>query len=211
MLPVIQLLITLASSIFIFVFVFYYLLSLRDREKKVEKKENAIDSDYHHVVDEALSKERKIIDDATSEADQIIKQSQFLSQSSKQEIDNAIKAVVAEIQKEGGVIARNFTNEYSNSLKLLSNETLNEFQTIMTQLQNDLKKQNKEYQNTLLPEIQKEIDEYKKTRMQQIDQITGEIIQKASQEIFNKSISLNDHQKVVIDSLEKAKKEGVFN
>ena len=73
----------LRIDIFIFVFVFYYILSLRDREKRVEKKENAIDSDYHHVVDEALSKERKIINDATSEADQIIKQSQFLSQSPK--------------------------------------------------------------------------------------------------------------------------------
>ena len=210
MLPVVQFIITLASSIFIFVFVFYYIITLRDREKRVEKKENAIDSDYHHVVDEALSKERKIIEDATSEADQIIKQSQFLNQSSKQEIDNAIKAVVAEIQKEGGAIANDFTKEYSISLKSLSGESLKEFQNIMNQLQADLKKQNKNFQDTLIPEIEKEIEEYKKTRMQEIDKTVNEIVQKAAQEILNKSMSLSDHQNVVIQSLEKAKKEGVF-
>jgi len=211
MLPILQFTITLASSIFIFVFVFYYVLSLRDREKKVEKKENAIDSDYHHVVNEALSKERKIIDDATSEADQIIKQSEYLSESSKQEIDNAIKSVVTEIQKEGGLISNAFTKEYSASLKNLSNQSLKEFQSIMLQLQNDLKKQNKDFQDSLIPEIEKEIEDYKKAKMQQVDKTVNEIVQKAAQEIFNKSISLTDHQSIVIQSLEKAKKEGLFD
>lgn len=211
MLPVLQFTITIASSIFIFVFVFYYILSLRDREKRVEKKENAIDANYHHVVDEALSKERKIIDDATSEADQIIKQSNYLSASSKQEIDEAIKIVVLEIQKEGSSISNAFTKEYSTSLKNLSNQSLKEFQAIMIQLQNDLKKQNKEFQDSLIPEIEKEIEEYKKTKMQQVDKTVNEIVQKAAQEIFNKSISLNDHQNIVIQSLEKAKKEGLFD
>lgn len=211
MLPELQFIITLISGILVLTLFLFYFVSLRNKEKQVEKKEHQIDEGYHHVVDEAQAKERKIIEDATTQADQIIKQSQFLTQSSKQEVDNAIKAVVAEIQKEGGVIAKSFTTEYTNSLKNLSNQSLKEFQTIMTQLQEDLKKQNKTYQEQLLPAIQKEIEEYKKSKMTEIDQEIVTIIQKASQEVFNKSISLSDHQKVVIDSLEKAKKESVFD
>lgn len=211
MLPIIQLIATIASSVFVFIFVLYYFFSLKEREKKVKEKENAIDSDYHHVVDDALTKEKKILGDASNQADQIIRQSQYLTDSSKQEVSNAIKAVVADIQKEGGVIAHAFTQEYNTSLKNLSNESLKEFQAIMSQLQNDLKKQNKSFQESLLPEIEKEIEEYKKTRMQEIDQTIAGIIQKAAQEVFNKSISLSDHQNAVMQSLEKAKKEGVFD
>ena len=74
-----------------------------------------------------------------------------------------------------------------------------------------LEQQNKEFQDTLLPQIEKEVEYYKKARMQEIDQAVTSIVQKASQEIFNKSISIADHQNVVIQSLEKAKKEGFFD
>lgn len=211
MLPILQFAITLASGILIFTFVLYYILSLRAREKVVQKKENKVDADYHHVVDEALSKERKIIDDATSQADQIIRQSKYLTESSKQDVDNAIKAVVTQIHKEGTNISSAFTKDYTASLQNLSNVSLKEFQTIMVQLQNDLKNQNKQFQQTLLPQIQKEIEEYKITKMKEIDQSVTGIVQKASQEIFNKSLSLTDHQNLVTQSLEKAKKEGIFD
>jgi len=72
MLPELQLVISLASSILIFAFIGYYFFSLRAREKKVEKKENDIDANYHGVIDETLSEERKIINDASLEATQIM-------------------------------------------------------------------------------------------------------------------------------------------
>lgn len=200
-----------ATDFLIVLFALYYLFRLRSREKNIEKKEHLIDSNYHHVVDEALSKERKILDDATVEADQIITGAQYLTHSSKEEVNHAIAALVSDIQKEGGTIAKSFATEYSTALQKLSSTSLNEFQTIMLALQMDLKKQIQDFHQTLLPAIEKELDEYKKARMVQIDKAVLDIIQKASQEIFNKSISITDHQAAVIQSLEKAKKEGVFD
>lgn len=211
MLPELLLLVTLASNILILVFIAYYLIILHNKEKLLVKKENDIDSSYHHVVDEALNQERTILTDATSEADKIIAGAQYLSNSSKQDVGNAIKTLVAEIQKEGQIIAQAFSQEYSSSLKKLSGESLNDFQTIMSLLQTDLKKQIQDFHSTLLPQVEKELEIYKQTRMQEIDKTTAEIIQKASQEIFNKSISLTDHQNMIVQSLEKAKKEGVFD
>lgn len=189
----------------------FYLFSLRTREKRIEKKEQAIDSNYHHVVDDALSKERKILDDATKEADQIITGAQYVQSASKNEVNQAIRDLVTDIQKEGDAIAKGFSSEYTHSLKQLSTSSLTEFQTIMANLQVGLKQQIQEFHESLLPGIEKELEIYKKTRMQQIDQVVIGIVQKASQEIFNKSLSLSDHQSMVIESLEKAKKEGVFD
>jgi len=93
----------------------------------------------------------------------------------------------------------------------LSQTSLSEFQTIMSGLQTDLKKQNRDFQDSLLPQIEKEVEYYKQSRMKEIDQAVEAIVQRASQEIFNKSLSLSDHQTLVIQSLEKAKKEGIFD
>jgi len=201
----------LATLACIFIFLAYSFISLRSREKQVEKKENAIDSNYHHVVDDALSKERKILDDATQEADQIITGAQYLTHNSKEEVHDAIRSLVADIQKEGATIAHTFTSEYTNSLNTLSGQSLAQFQTIMTTLESGLKKQIQDFHQSLLPQVEKELQEYKKARMQQIDAAVVTIVQKASQEIFNKSLPLADHQNIVIESLEKAKKEGVFD
>ena len=211
MLPDILLIATLVTNFCILIFLIYYLISLRKREKEIEKKEQAVDTDYHHVVNEALTKERVILTDATSEADQIIKGANYLSDSSKQEVSNAIKILVSEIQKEGKLISLAFSSEYTASLKNLSQDSLKDFQTILVSLQLNLKKQIEDFHITLLPQVEKELDTYKKTRMEEIDKGVISIIQKASQDIFTKSISTKDHQDLIIQSLEKAKKEGIFD
>ena len=58
--------------------------------------------------------------------------------------------------------------------------------------------------------LQKDIEAYKESRYADAEESVKQIVQKVSQEVLNKSISLEDHQKMVIDALEKAKKEGVF-
>ncbi len=210
MLPLLLVIIS-TSNIFILSFIGYYLIQLHRKEKHIEEKERATDNNYHHVVDEALSQERKIIDDATTEADQIITGAQYITRASKDEVNNAVKSLVDDIQKEGTTIARAFTEQYAFALKQLTGDSLKEFQTIMLELQTDLKKQISAFHEAMLPEIEKKLELYRQTRLKEIDQEVGVIVQKASQEIFNKSISLADHQSLVIESLEKAKKEGIFD
>jgi hypothetical protein len=210
MLPVLQFLLILASNVMIIGIVIYYFSVIRAKEKKIEKEQNEMDANFHHAVDDALSKERKIIGDATNEAGQIITQSKYLTTQSQQELNNAIHYVVTNIQKNGDSITQAFTAEYTNSLRNLSTTSLSQLQNVMSGLQTDLKKQIEDFHTTLLPQVEKELDVYKKTRMQEVDQAVIAIIQKASQEIFNKTISMSDHRNAVIQSLEKAKKEGVF-
>jgi len=211
MLPELQFILTLASNILVISIVIYYFAAIRKKEKKIEKEQNEMDTNYHHIVDETLSKERKIIDDATNEAGQIVTQSKYLTTASQQEINNAVKFVVAGIQKNGEAITQSFAQEYTNSLRNMSTTSLSEFQNVMSGLQSDLKKQIQDFQATLLPRVEKELDTYKKSRMQEVDQAVVSIVQKASQDIFNKTISMSDHQNAVIQSLEKAKKEGIFD
>jgi vacuolar-type H+-ATPase subunit H len=211
MLPTLFVFTTYVADFLVFIAAGYYLTRLHQKETRLEKKEKAIDENYHHVVDDALSKERQILTDATDEATQIISHAQSLTQASQDSVNQAVKAVVSEIHKEGTAISQAFTADYSSSLKKVTTDSLTEFQTTMTTLQTDLKKQIHEFHDSLLPEVEKELARYKQARIEQIDKTVLAITQKAAQDILNKAIPLSEHQQLVIDALEKAKKEGVFD
>ncbi len=213
--------VTLFADLLVFIFFAYYFLVFIHKEKDIEKKEKKIDTDYHEIVDDALSKERKILDDAassshhivedaTTRADQIITGAEYVSKASKDTVDQALQKMVLTIEKEAVDTAQDFAKSYQASLSQLSASSLNDFQTVVKQLEVDLQKQSEQFHQTLFDQMKKDLDAYKALRLQQTDQLITKIVQKASQEIFNKSISLSDHQAMVLESLEKAKKEGVF-
>ena len=202
---------TIIADVVIFIFVGYYAYTLRKKEKEVDKIEKKEDADYHKIVDNALTKERQILEDATQEADEIISSAEYVRQSSKEAIDHALQELVKQIQKESISTATGFMTSYSDHLKNLATSSLTDFEDVSKALQADLQKQIKDFRESLLPDLEKELDEYKKMRLKQSEETIAKIVQKASSDIFNKSISLEDHQKLLIASLEKAKAEGVFD
>jgi vacuolar-type H+-ATPase subunit H len=203
--------ISITADLVIFIFIGFYLWKIRNEEGDLKKKETKADVSYHQIVDDALGKERKIMEDAVSEADKIIVDAEYIKKSSKEIVDQALQQMVAHIQKESIETAGKFMNSYSESLKELATTSLVDFQNVAKGLEGDLQRQIKEFRETLLPDLKKELDDYKQVRLKQSDEIINHVIQKAAQEIMNKSISLEDHQKILADALERAKTEGVFD
>jgi hypothetical protein len=204
-------LLTIAADVAIFGFIWYYLWEMHGKEKIIDEERKKTDENYHHVVDEALAKERKILDDATSEATKIISGTEFLTNESKTTLDQALQKMEEQIEKDAGGTTQTFTKTYSTTLQKLAAESLKEFQTITKNMEVDLQNQTKNYRDSMLPKLQKELDEYKTMRMQQAERTITHVIQEVSQEVLNKSLSLEDHERLLIESLEKAKKEGAFD
>src|SRR5215469_11201570 len=88
---------TIAADLVLFLFVWYYIWELRSKEKAIEKERLKTDTNFHHVVDEALSKERKILDDATKEASKIITDTKFLANDSQQTVGQALEKMEGDI------------------------------------------------------------------------------------------------------------------
>ena len=211
MLPTLFLVAIIAINITILLVVSFYSIGLRAREKRIEKKETAMDTHFHHAVDEALTKERAIIGDATSEADKIISGAEYITESARESIRDALRDMVLDIQKEAGEISHTFNLTYANSLKQLTSESLVDFQDVSKELQTDLERQIREFRETLLPNMEKQLEEYKKKRLEEIEKSIIVITQKVSQQVLNRSLSATDHQALVIEALEKAKRDGVFD
>jgi hypothetical protein len=208
----------LFADLIIIYFVGYYLLKftkkerqLEEKEKKLEEKQGKVDTVYHQVVDNALSKERKILGDATDEAETIINKTQFVSQESREVVNKALEEMVTGIRKEADDIGRQFIVDYKNYLAKLSETSLGNFENIAKEFGADLEKQIKDFRKTLLPALEKELEDYKQERIKTADKAINVIVQKVSQKALNKSIPIEDHNDLVMESLEKAKKEGIFD
>ena len=202
--------ITVGTNILILIFMIYYIWRLHTKEVELDRKSHKVDTDYHAVVDNALTKERKILDDAAKEATQIISGAHYINETTKASIDQTLQKMVQEVHTTASSSSHQFLEFYQNSLKQISVNSLTDFQSIIRGLEGDYQKQLEEFQKSVLPNMEKEIEAYKQARFKEAEALVTKIVQKVSQEVLNKALTLDDHEKLVIDALEKAKKEGVF-
>jgi hypothetical protein len=115
------------------------------------------------------------------------------------------------MQHEANTTSEEFSKSYAASLQQVAKQSLADFQNVTHMMEEELQKQTREFRESLLPQLEKELDDYKKLRLQQADRTVTHIIQEVSQQILNKSLPLEDHQRLLLEALEKAKKEGVFD
>ncbi len=185
------------------------------------------------LLDNATAEANQIIQVATTEAQQIIAGAQTISKMSKETIDaamqklvvdiqgigsttqltveQAMQKMVVDIQKEAMDSSHTLMGNYATSLKQVATTSLTDFSTVAKGLEVDLQRQINEFNQTLLPALQKQLEEYKQARLKQTEETISRIVQRASQEVMNKSISVIDHQSIMLEALEKAKKEGLFS
>ncbi len=202
--------ITVGINILILIFMIYYIWRLHAKEMDLERRGHKVDSDYHAIVDDALTKERKIVDDAAREATQIISGAKYINESTKSSIDQTLQKMVSEISSSASTSAHQFLEYYHNSLRQISVNSVTDFQKIIREMEADYQKQLKDFEQNVLPNMQKDIEAYKEARYKDADAQVKKIVQKVSQEVLNKAMSLDEHEKLVLDALEKAKKEGMF-
>ena len=185
------------------------------------------------ILENAVNQSSQIMQIATHQANQIIAGTQYLSQTSKSSLDTALQRmvvdvsnagsnskisldqalqkIIVDVHKEAFDSGREFATSYQSSLKQITTNSLSGFQNVTSQLELDLQKQIKDFRQTLLSNMEKEVDEYKVAKIRRIDQASIVLVQRVAQEVLNRSLTVEDHENLVARSLEKAKKEGVFD
>ncbi len=184
---------------------------LEDKARELAKKENEVNSDFHQSVDKSLSEERKIIDGATEQAKSILTDTKYVSDSSKKVIDEALAKMIGLVEQEVETSSKDMLDKHKNSLTEVSGKSLNNLQNITKQFETNLEMQMQDFQKSLLPNLQKELEEYKQQKFKEANDKVNKIIQQVSQKVLNKSLSADDHQNLIIESLEKFRKDGLFD
>lgn len=187
----------------------------------------------HQIVQGAVDQSNQIMNIATHQANQILAGAQYLSQTTKATLetslqrmvvdtqnagqnakitlDQALQKIITDVHREAFDTGKKVTDDHEAKLKQISDFSLTGFQNVTNELEVELQKQIREFRQEVLANIEKDVEEYKAAKLRRVDQASVILVQRVSQEVLNKSLTIEDHENLVIKSLEKAKKEGVFD
>ena len=223
-----DLVITIAIlSITIIIVVVYFLRSIK--KSQLYEIENSNSRNDSSSLNEARNKALRIIDQANNKALDIIQKANLFITVKNDSLNKELKAVAQKEIKLFEKQTSDFIKSYTDVLDDLKSKNIEIFQSISRNIEkstiDEIKKFNIDIghqaissQKMLEKKIddgytlaKKEIDEYKQAKLSIVDQKIFEIIERVSKLVIGKAISPSDHETLVIDSLEKAKKEAVFD
>ena len=208
--------------------VVYYLSKVT---KTLETNFNMKDENFKKdasLLNDTREKAVKIIDDANNQALDIVSKVTLTTDAAydnfKAEISHVSSSQIKEFQKT----TSDFSKVYSQILQELKMKNVEIFQNVSKDIETNTMKEIgnfRESMQKLTVSAQKEVEEkinadselskkeienYKKEQIEKFDtQIYG-MLEKISKLVLGKTLSLSDHENLIQQSLEKAKKEGLF-
>lgn len=193
---------------------------LNDTSENLKKNTDLLDTTRQKAV--------KIIDEANSRALDIINKANLATDIASETFGQEIARVSSLQIKEFEKTTSDFTKLYLQTLQDLKSKNIEVFQNVSKDIetgaaleiknfeesmekltvlsQKEVKKKiDKDYENLI-----KEIENYKKNELKKIDDEIYELLEKISKLVLGKALNLSEHEDLIQDSLERAKKEGVF-
>ena len=152
-----------------------------------------VSESFRKQLEEAVNQEvkkniRELKDNFQKTSEQIVK-------TYKSQFENGNQ----EIQKVISELSRQAADETKNTSEALLNELSQKF--------NEIYRSTKSTLNNRVIETEKEIENYKKERFKEVDRKIYQILGEIAKKTIGKAVDLSDHEKLVMEALEKAKKE----
>jgi vacuolar-type H+-ATPase subunit H len=155
-----------------------------------------LDSDKERTLDKARQKGEEILNEASRKAMEILSETDSFNEDSRSKLkahfDNVFKAQSEEIDR----IGEKLLSEYQQQLDQIKKQNINTAHNVSKDLEKDL-----------LLESKKEIEEYKKAQLEKVDAQIYDILAIVAEKVFGPGIKMEKHEELVLEALEKAKKE----
>ena len=180
------------------------------------------------LLEQAHEQSQQIIDQANKHASEILASSKVYEDNSNKEL----KEKLLELEKQQAGIFTKASEDmklaYQNMMTQIQEQDINTIKSMTKDIQTDVLADFKEFRDELEKEtinsekvakdkineeylaMEKDLDEYRKNKYQKIDQDIYKILYRVSEMVLNQGISYDKHKELVLEALETAKKEQVF-
>lgn len=166
---------------------------------KALKKQRELEEELNTLKLKGTDEVNKILLQAQAQASEIIKNAQVKSQ---------------EYVKASEVFSEDFRLKFQSTITQGSNQILQNISNdISQQVQSEMKSfaqaLNKNIE-VLVDKTQKELDEYKKQEIARLESKIFKIVEDTTKKSISKSLTKTEHEKLIMDALEEAKKQNVL-
>lgn len=202
----------LLSFTAIFAFFSYY-------KKLGELKMAQTDTQHkaQQVIEEAKKQAESIIETVEHKADEILSHSELFKNDLDDEFKTSLKKSGEKYLEMVEQHSKRFITDYEQVLNLVKNQSLEKAGKALDNIEQEIKKSLDESKSAIKTELMKslgrasaEIEEYKKSEMEKIDRRIDDLVIQLAKELLRLNLTPKDHNKLVIQALEKAKEQGTF-
>lgn len=185
---------------------------LRKVEKEKEELEKHSGTRAEHLVERARDKAHDILEDANAKAGTTLTQALVFTDHESHLLQEELVKTSEEIKSHYKMlmeqIKKDTINTFQNVSKGIEQESLAELDDFKKMLQEETvaaqkiigQKLEQEYEG-----MRGELQTYKASELQKIDQSIYKLLRTVSEMVIGKALNLEEQQKLVLDSLEKAK------
>lgn len=200
------------------------LKKLSASQKTYEELTSSANQKDTDLLENARKKASEIIEESTQKAQEIINDSQIFNTDTKKKLDDALQTLIKHQIAYFEKTSEDFLNEYKKELQVIKNTTLQIATTASKDIEEDTKKEVQDFDSILARETfaeqkvveekiedeyskaQKQVETYKADMIKKVDDGIFKILEGVSKTALGKTIPLNEHEELIIDALEKAKK-----
>lgn len=173
--------------------------------------------EYSKIIDEAKNQSLTILQTAQSASKEILSTTKSVDDSFVNELKTHIHDVLLKDQQTYQTAIESASTSLQESLKTLPSDITkvmaSEVQKAGESLQKDIVGISSELKGKLetsFGEAENQIEIYKKTQMAEFDKNIFKVLQKVSQEVLRKELTIEEHEELIVKALERAKEEGLF-
>ncbi len=176
-----------------------------------------IEKNYRKKHDQLENLASQIIQEANKKALNILKDSDYLSDELKKEIDGNFDVILGRLQEESKGFYKSIENEYVKSTSKFAEEIqkraeqeLDELEAAVENRSVDAEEKFQQVYVNELNEAKQHIENYKEEKTREIEKVLTNKISELATELLTTQISIQDQEKLVSDIINRAYSEGVF-
>jgi vacuolar-type H+-ATPase subunit H len=199
------------------------------REHEFQEKERSTFTQYEDIIKRAHQEAAELLEKTTATSQQLVSQVRTTNDKLTSDFDRVLQQIaekqIQAMNQQAEGLKKGYQQKVTNMETAIDQNT----KSILQNAESDFDKQLDTFAKSLLAHATKseqainnktkelldhsqaEIDAYKKEQLAKVDKAILELIQKTYQDILGKSIPASVHQEMILEALEKTKKEGVFD
>lgn len=194
---------------------------------KVDKVDPS-EKEAEKILREAREKANQMVTEAALQAAKIDQDVKLQSQEVKAALQAALSTVIQKQSAEVEKVTKDYLEETRNTLKKISDGDINSIQNISKDIEDQIKSNLDTFQKAVLSQtmasqkgIQDKVEEAYREMMGRVKAVEDERLKKVDDQIFNvlmavskkvlgRTMPIVEHERLVMESLEKAKKQDFF-
>ncbi len=215
-------------SIFSICLFFISIIYARKNSKKSEEIKEKEENRWDDLELKAHEDYQKIIESASKQANEIILHASEIKQESTNELQESVEIMLADQKKVLEEASAALSKKFEDQLKQVNDSNIlllkNIYKGIESDVESDysqykdvIKKQTFEAENIAKEKIKQEyekleieIKEYREKMMNKVNDDIYKILLNISKTVLGKSLDAKDHEDLIIEALNKAKKENII-